>query len=83
MTIGSWAILFANFLEDLSKAVFLRQAITPLSLECFWCVSLRGYSVSHLILEQQQTRIRGHVTEVFQVPAELHRLEHPLRMGSG
>lgn len=52
----------------------------PVRLGRFSCVSLRGYSVSHLILEKQKTRIREHVTEVFQVPAELHRLEHLLRM---
>ena len=72
----------ANFVEDLSKAVFPASSHVPSRLRRFWYVSLRGYRVGHLILEQQQTRIREHVTEVFQVPGELPWLEHLLRMCS-
>ncbi len=38
--------------------------------------------VFYRTLKQRQTRISEHVTEVFQVPGELHRLEHLLRMCS-
>ncbi len=71
---------FRNLCQRREQSCVSASSYAPLRLGRFWCISLRGYSVSHLIFEQQQTRIGEHVTEVFQVPGELHRLEHLLRM---